>query len=123
MITQGLIKSISKKRALFVKIKKLKSKNKNTDEVFKLYKVYNNTINKLKRKCKRDFYQEYFNKNSSNSKKMWEGINKPLNSRKKKQGTIFLKENGLTSDPLKVANKFNDFYCNVADKLCKRFQK
>ena len=67
-ITQGLIKSISKKRALFVKMKKLQIKNRNTDEVFKLYKIYNNTINKLKRKCKRDFYQEYFNKNSSNSK-------------------------------------------------------
>ena len=122
-ITQGLIKSISKKRALFVKIKKLKSKNKNTDEVFKLYKVYNNTINKLKRKCKRDFYQEYFNKNSSNSKKVWQGINKLLNRGKKKQGTIFLEENGLISDPLKVANKFNDFYCNVADKLCKKIPK
>ena len=117
------MKSISKKRALFVKIKKLKSKDKSTDEVFRLYKVYNNTINKLKRKCKRDFYQDYFNKNSFNSKKVWQGINKLLNRGKKKQGTIFLEENGLISDPLKVANKFNDFYCNVAGKLCKKIPK
>ena len=122
-ITQGLIKSISKKRALFVKIKKLQTKNRNTDEVFKLYKIYNNTINKLKRKCKRDFYQDYFNKNSSNSKKIWQGINRLLNRGKRNQGTIFLEEDGLISDPLKVANKFNDFYCSVADKLCEKIPK
>ena len=51
-ITQGLIKSISKKRSLFEKIKKLKLKNKSTDEVFKIYKTYNDMINKLKKKCK-----------------------------------------------------------------------
>ena len=66
-ITQGLIKSISKKRSLFVKFKKHKLKNKNTDELHKLYKHYNDTINKLKKKCKRDYYQNYFNRNSSNS--------------------------------------------------------
>ena len=37
-ITQGLIKSISKKRTLFVKIKKLICKNRSCDEIFKLYK-------------------------------------------------------------------------------------
>ena len=49
---------------------------------------------------------------------MWSGINKLLNRGRKKQDTIFLEENGLISDPYKVANKFNDFYCNVAEKLC-----
>ena len=80
-------------------------------------------INKLKKKCKRDHYQDYFNKNSTNSKKIWAGINRLLNRGKKKQGTIFLEENGLISDPLKVANKFNDYYLNVADKLCEKIPK
>ena len=48
-ITQGLIKSIGKKRTLFEKFKKLKLKNKDTDEVYKLYKTYNDMINKLKK--------------------------------------------------------------------------
>ena len=51
---------------------------------------------------------------------MWTGINRLLNRGRKKQGTIFLEENGLISDPLKVANKFNDYYLNVDDKLCKK---
>ena len=117
-ITQGLIKSTSKKRSLFKKIKDFKLKNKNVDEVYKKYKYYNDTINKLKRKCKRDYYQNYFNENCKDSKKIWSGINKLLNKSCKKQGTIFLEENGLISDPLKVANKFNDFYLNIAAKLC-----
>ena len=119
-ITQGLIKSTSKKRSLFKKIKDFKLKNKNVDEVYQKYKFYNDTINKLKRKCKRDYYQNYFNENSSNSKKVWQGINKLLNRGTKKQGTIFLEENGLISDPFKVANKFNDYYLNIADKLCEK---
>ena len=78
-ITQGLIKSIGKKRSLFKKFKDLKLKNKSIDEVHKNYKFYNDTINKLKKKCKRDYYQNYFNENSANSKKVWTGINKLLN--------------------------------------------
>ena len=46
-----------------------------------------------------------------------------MNRSRKKQGTIFLEENGLISDPFKVANKFNDFYLNVADKLCEKIPK
>ena len=122
-ITLGLIKSISKKRSLFKKLKKLKLKNKNADEIHKLYKYYNDTINKLKIKCKRDYYQTYFNSNASNSKKIWSGINRLLNRGRKKQGTIFLEENGLISDPLQVANKFNNYYLNVADKLCEKIPK
>ena len=122
-ITLGLIKSISKKRSLFKQLKNLKIKNKNADEVHKKYKYYNDMINKLKKKCKRDYYQNFFNENASNSKKVWNGINRLLNRGRKKQGTIFLEENGLISDPLKVANKFNNYYLNVADKLCEKIPK
>ena len=34
-----------------------------------------------------------------------------------------MEDNGLISDPVKVANKFNDFYINVADKLCEKIPK
>ena len=46
-----------------------------------------------------------------------------MNRGRKKQGTIFLEENGIISDPLKVANKFNNFYLNIADKLCEKIPK
>ena len=89
-ITLGLIKSINKKRSLFKQLKKLKAKNKDADEVHKKYKYYNDMINKLKKKCKRDHYQNYFNENASNSKKVWNGINRLLNrGRKKTRNHLF----------------------------------
>ena len=41
------------------------------------------------------------------------GINSLLSRQRKKQGTIYLEEKGLISDPHIVANKFNDFFLNV----------
>ena len=66
---------------------------------------------------KRNFYQKYFNKNFKNSKKVWTGINSLLNRHRKKRNTIYLEENGFISDPYQVANKFNDFFLTIADKL------
>ena len=51
------------------------------------------------------------------------GINKLLNRQRKCQSTIYLEENGLISDPSKVANKFNNYFLNIADKLCAKISK
>ena len=65
----------------------------------------------------KDHYQKFFTENFRNSKKIWTGINTLLNRHRKKQNTIYLEDNGFISDPGKVANKFNDFFLNIADKL------
>ena len=67
-LTQGLLKSISRKRTLFKKFKKDKLKNKES-EVYKEYKICNDTINKLKKASKRNFYNNYFLEHMKNSKK------------------------------------------------------
>ena len=115
-LTAGLLKSISKKRSLFKKFKNDKLKDKTTD-TYQQYKFYTDQINKLKRICMRDYYQNFFTQNFKNSKQIWKGINALLNRHKKQQNTIYLEDNGFISDPTKVANKFNDFFLNVADKL------
>ena len=115
-ITPGIQKSISKKRALFKKFKNDKLKNKESP-TYQQYKTYNDTINKLKKISKKNYYQKYFNENFQNSKKIWTGINTLLNRHKKKQNTIYLEDKGFISDPHLVANKFNDFFLNIADKL------
>ena len=116
-LTQGLLKSISKKRSLFKKLKKCTLKNKDTTEIYHQYKTYNDTINKLKKRSKKNFYQKYFRENYKNSKKVWTGINTLLNRNRKKQSTIYLEENGLISDSAQIANKFNNYFLNVADNL------
>ena len=115
-LTQGLLKSISIKRSLFKKFKNDVLKEKSS-ETYQQYKLYTDKINKLKRVCMRDHYQNYFMENFRNSRKIWMGINTLLNRHKKQQNTIYLEDNGFISDPGKVANKFNDFFLNIADKL------
>ena len=121
-ITAGLLKSISKKRTLFKKFKQDKFKNKESS-TYQQYKIYTDTINKLKKICKRDYYKTYFTENCHNSKKVWSGINTLLNRHRKQQNTIYLEEKGFISDPTKVANKFNDFFLNIADKLSGKITK
>ena len=70
----------------------------------------------------RDYYQNFFTQNYKNSKQIWKGINTLLNRHKKQQNTIYLEDNGFISDPSKVANKFNDFFLNVADKLSAKIE-
>ena len=121
-LTTGLLKAISKKRALFKQFKDDRLKNKDS-EVYQQYKAYTTHINKLKRICMKDHYQKFFTENFKNSKQIWIGINTLLNRHKKRQNTIYLEENGFIADPTKVANKFNDFFLNVAEKLSEKIER
>ena len=120
-LTSGLLKAISKKRSLFKQLKNEKNDEKNS-EIYKRYKAYTGHINKLKRICMKDYYQKFFSENFRNSKQIWLGINTLLNRHKKQQNTIYLEENGFISDPTKIANKFNDFFLNVAEKLSSKIE-
>ena len=68
-MTNGLLKSISKKRALFKQFKNDKFKDKNSD-VYQQYKTYTDWINKLKRICMKDHYQKFFSQNFKNSRQI-----------------------------------------------------
>ena len=48
---------------------------------------------------------------------MWRGINQLLNKHRSKQKSIFLEDSGLVTDPKVVANKFNTYFINIAEKL------
>ena len=122
-LTPGIQTSIKKKRALFKQIKSMKLNNQNTEIIYNKYKTYRNMINTLKRKSKKLYYSKYFTDNTNNSKNTWKGINKLLNRNKSKQETIFLQDNdGLINDQRKVANKFNEYFINVAGKLSAKIQ-
>ena len=116
-LTNGLLTSINKKRAMFNKLRKDKLKNKDTHEIYKKYKYHRDRINLLKKLSKMNFYRKYFETNYNNSKNVWKSINQLLNKQTRSHKDIFLEENGLITDPKLVANKFNNYFINIADKL------
>ena len=121
-LTQGLLKSISTKRKLFKQFKNDKFKDKKSN-VYQKYKTHNDLVNKLKKVSMKMHYQNYFKNHFANSRKAWQGINTLLNRHRKPQNTIYLEDNGFISDPAKVANKFNDFFLNVAENLSSKIAK
>ena len=118
-ITTGILKSITRKNGLYKKF----LLTKDTKDYIK-YKSCRDLLNRLIRKNKRTYYNNYFRSNINNIKKIWTGINeltnrKPKNSRENITLTI---NEEIVSDPTKVANHFNTFFTSVAKKLTKKMK-
>ena len=72
-ITNGILKSISRKNRLYNKY--MKTKNEfNKQHIFTEYKALRNRVNELTRISKTMYYQSYFSEHNNNRKKVREGI-------------------------------------------------
>ena len=86
-------------------------------------KVKYNNLKKCVQKhiniAKQKYYKKYFEQYNTDSRKQWQMLNSLLNRNSKKTETIKLHdENGnIISSPTLVAEKFNDYFCNIATKL------
>lgn len=112
-ITSGLIKSIGIRDELFQRYRD----TKNLD-VYQRYKNYRNKINSLISKTKASYYKAKINENPKDSKLLWKMINNSLNKTLQADPikSIKLNNNNLTSEK-QIANEFNDYYINIADKM------
>ena len=115
-ITKGILTSIRIKAKLYKSFK-----NSKNSDIYAKFKCYRDLINTLIRKSKKQYYKIYFTENKCNTKNAWTSINSILNRRgKKKCSDIFLNINGsMLTDQKLVANKFNNYFVNVAGKLAK----
>ena len=117
-LTKGILTSIKRKRILFRKMKISKLKGENSDDNYDRYKIHRDLINTLRRKSKRNHYKDYFSNHINKSKKTWKGINQLLNKNIYRQKPIFLHDSdGMTNNERKVANKFYQYFINVAGNL------
>ena len=73
-ITKGILKSISTKNSLLKKVIKTKD-----DFWFERYRIFRNTLNRVIRSSKQNYYTSYFNDFKKDSKKIWKGVNEILN--------------------------------------------
>ena len=73
----------------------------------------------LTRRSKRNHFSSYFQDNIHNLKKIWQGINSIIANSKSKSSSvssIYVNENhDISSDPITISNKFNDYFYNVAE--------
>ena len=112
-ITKGIRKSIKTKTQLYKKFIKT-----NDNFFYNRYKIMRDKLNHLIRSQKRKYYNNFFEKNKKNMKKLWSKINSIIHKRKSHSGNICLNiEGSIVTDPLEVGNKFNPFYTTVAQKL------
>ena len=87
------------------------------------YKKYRNKITELLRISKQTYYQNYFEQNKKNSKRIWEGIHEIVSSRKSKKdssiSTIVVDGNTITAQT-EMAESFNNFFTSIGKNLQKK---
>ena len=71
------------------------------------------------RKSKKDYYSKYFEKNAKNAKKTWKQISTIVNKTKTSNIITCIETNDMQfeTDPLKIGNKFNEYFSTIAQKL------
>ena len=111
--------SVNKKKNIIYR-KYIKEKNEQIKlDLHEEFKHYRNTINRLLRLNKSEHYQKFFTEHRQNLHKTWEGIKSVINISKKTDKSIgCLRIDGEEeTDPLKIANSFNDFFSTIAQKI------
>ena len=112
-ITRGIRTSIRIKNELY----------RTGDEV--RYKYCRNTICKLTRQSKKQYFSDYFCENLNSIKKTWQGINDVLNRRKQKHksitGLIDAKNNNQVNKNYdRISNILNEHFSAVGNRLASK---
>ena len=81
-----------------------------------------NKFNKLKNAAKKCYYNKAFDECKGDLKHSWKLINEVINKRKPKSelSDAFLVNKSLITDPVKISNKFNEYFINVEPKLAEK---
>ena len=72
------------------------------------------------------YYSNKLNELKGNLRLTWKLINEIINKKKSRSElpSNFLKEDNLISDPLEIANYFNEYFVNIGPNLAKKkYQK
>ena len=118
-ITNGILNSINKKDKLY---KTLIQTDTNNTILYKRLKTefneYRAGLRKTVRKAKCDFYIHIYNRHKNDIKKTWSLINETLNRNLRKQSTYeFLVDDQMISNPVTIANKFNEYFAHIGSTL------
>lgn len=121
-ITQGLVKSINKKKELRKQSQKYPD-NKNLEQE---YKIYRNKLNDLIKQTKTNFYKKQIEECPNDSKNLWNVVNQATNitySQNKQINRIRDKNGETTYNGTKISNEFNHYFTNIGQNLIANIPK
>ena len=117
-LTKGIVISIKNKNKIFRKLVKNKS-----PEFSSRFKIYRNTLTKVKELSKKLYYNRAIHQAKGNSKKLWSTLNNIINFKKpQEKGIDFLVNNDgqPVNNPTKIANCLNNYFVSIADNLIRK---
>jgi hypothetical protein len=123
-ITKGIIKSVHHRDGLYKKLKMTSPESVEYEAMQTNLKSYNGIIRKSIRNLKKSYYETCFNKYKDDIRNTWKTINDILNKTKKKRTfpEYFNDEEGIITDKLEIANKFNTFFTNIGLNLANKIK-
>ena len=124
-ITKGILVSMKKRDELLKKLTKVNDNPLGKINISKEHKKYRNLIVTLLRRSKENHFNNYFEQNKQNVKKVWDGIRSILSISKKKASSIdHLNYNGkIMTKNVEKANALNDFFTNIGKNVEKKIPK
>ena len=118
-ITQGIIRSITFREKLYLKMK-LSPKDTAEYTTIKInLKTYNNILKRNIRQAKSLYYQHQFDQYKNNIKKTW-GVIKELVNRRPIKNILpqyIIVDREVLTDKHAIANRLNTFFTNIGPKL------
>jgi len=120
-MTSGLRVSCKHKNKLYAKW--LQTKNLDSK---KLYLDYKRIFNTIKKKTVTDYYTSLFSNKIKNTKEIWSEINSLISVKKSKTKNSvekLLVNDRSENDSRKIADAFNEYFCNVGEQLASNINR
>ena len=119
-ITQGLLKSIKYRDNVYQRLKLTDPNSANYDKININLKTYNGILKTSIRAAKQIYFELCFERFKNDIRNTWKTINDILSKLKNKKSQTVIVENGVThTDKQNIANKFNQFFTNIAQILAR----
>ena len=116
-ITKAIIKSCQTKEILYNKLKRHPENN----DLKNQYKNYIKTLDKVIKEAKNNFNKKTIEQNKSDPRKLWTCINEKIGRTRKKDNNTITKiqidNDTIIDNDTEIANKMNEYYCKLGEKL------
>ena len=118
-ITSAILRSISFRDKLYVKLKSVSESSNQYQTLLTNFKTYNRILQQSIRSAKKIYFHKCFEKYKSDIKNTWNTINDIMNKTKKNKSypKEFLIHDNLVSDKNTIVDEFNKYFVEIGPKL------